>query len=87
MSLYKRGTTWWSRIEHKGKLHRQSLRTKSKAVAVELEAVIKTELVTGKQQTAKTCPTLTEFETRLFDHLNSCQALVACLLQVSVRGA
>lgn len=69
MSLYKRGTTWWSRIEHKGKLHRQSLRTRNKNTAIELEAVLKTELITGKHQVAKSCPTLAEFETRLFDHL------------------
>jgi integrase len=30
---------------------------------------LKASLVTGQHQTAKTCPTLKEFETRLFDHL------------------
>ena len=69
MSLYKRGSTWWSRIEHKGVIHQQSLRTKSKNVAIELESSLKTSLVTGEHRTAKNCPTLKEFESRLFDHL------------------
>lgn len=68
-SLYKRNKIWWSRIEAKGVLHQQSLRTRNKNTAIELEAVLKAELVSGKRQTAKTCPTLTEFEPRLFDHL------------------
>lgn len=69
MSLYKRGSTWWSRIEHNGTVHQQSLRTKNKNTAIELEAALKTSLVTGQHQIAKNCPTLKEFETRLFDHL------------------
>lgn len=69
MSLYKRGTTWWSRIENNGTVHQQSLRTKNKNTAIELEAALKTSLVTGQHQIAKNCPTLKEFETRLFDHL------------------
>jgi integrase len=69
MSLYKRGTTWWSRIEYHGVIHQQSLRTKSKNVAIELEAALKTSLITGVHQTVKNAPTLIEFETRLFAHL------------------
>ncbi|MFZ0275348.1 MAG: tyrosine-type recombinase/integrase [Candidatus Sulfotelmatobacter sp.] len=69
MSLYKRGSTWWSRIEHNRTIHQQSLRTKNKNTAIELEAALKTSLVTGQHQVAKNCPTLKEFETRLFDHL------------------
>lgn len=69
MSLYKRNVTWWSRIEHKGKLYQQSLRTKSKNTAVELEAALKTSLISGQRQIAKACPTLREFEPRFFDHL------------------
>jgi integrase len=69
MSLYKRGSTWWSRIEHNGTIHQQSLRTKNKNTAIELEAALKTSLVTGQHQVAKNCPTLKKFETRLFDHL------------------
>jgi hypothetical protein len=56
-------------LSTKGVIHQQSLRTKSKNVAIELESALKTSLVTGEHRTAKNCPTLKEFESRLFDHL------------------
>lgn len=69
MSIYKRGRIYWSRIEHEGVVHQQSLRTKSKNVAIQLEAAIKTALVKGEYLTVKSCPTLKEFEQRFFTHL------------------
>jgi integrase len=67
--IFKRNKTYWSRIWHNGVLHQSSLRTGNKNTAVELDAAIKTSLVTGEHRTVKNAPTLIEFEDRLFDHL------------------
>jgi integrase len=71
MSLYKRGTVWWSRFEWRGQVLQRTTRCRAKKDAVQVEAAWRTALAKGEvgifdyaQST-----TLTAFQQRMLDYL------------------
>src|SRR6266849_2528242 len=67
MSLYRRGSIWWSRIEVDGSVHQFSTRMRSKHQARAIEAAKRTDLVKGLA--GLTAPTLNVFTTRFINSL------------------
>jgi hypothetical protein len=67
MSLYLRGSIWWSRIEVDGSVHQFSTKMRSKHQARAIEAAKRTDLVKGLA--GLSAPTLNEFVTRFVNAL------------------
>jgi integrase len=67
MSLYRRGTVWWSRIEIKGTVHQFTTRCRSKHEARSIESARRTELVKGL--VGLSSPTFGEFSGRFINSL------------------
>lgn len=67
MSLYRRGSVWWSRIELNHTVHQFSTRCRSKHEARSIEAARRTELVKGL--VGLSSPTFGEFSARFINSL------------------
>ncbi len=67
MSLYLRGSIWWSRIEVDGSVHQFSTKMRSKHQARSIEAAKRTDLVKGLS--GLSAPTLNEFSERFINSL------------------
>jgi integrase len=71
VTLYKRGSIWWSRFEHRGQVLQRTTRCRAKKDAVQVEAAWRTALAKGEvgifdyaQST-----TLSAFKTRFLEYL------------------
>jgi integrase len=71
MSIYRRGKVWWSRLMRDGVVVQQSLGTRNRQEALDIEATLRSAAVKGEFGIVdrRNAPTLAEFEKRLFDHL------------------
>ena len=67
MSLYLRGSIWWSRIEVDGSVHQFSTKMRSKNQARSVEASKRTDLVKGLA--GLSAPTLLDFSARFINSL------------------
>ena len=71
MSIYRRGRVWWSRLMRDGVVVQQSLGTRNRQEALDIEATLRSAAVKGEFGIVdrRNAPTIAEFEKRLFDHL------------------
>jgi integrase len=71
MSIYRRGKVWWSRLMRDAVVVQQSLGTRNRQEALDIEATLRSAAVKGEFGIVdrRNAPTLADFEKRLFDHL------------------